>query len=302
MKLGIDYGFFDTKSSEADLKYNSGSICSSSDPIGAKYRIGYNNGFYSVGESRSFIGDKTASEDMMIQMLPAIAEAINVYNTEKGESRTKDIPLDLAVGTPLKSYGIEKNKFHSYFSGRVLDFTYNGIEYGIRMNSVTVCPQGYAAYLANYEEYKKYTDINVIDGGGGTYDVFQIRGGKPIVSSFRSLKIGAINLINEISDDLEERNIRITEEQICAAVKNENVFHLKQGEIKDVAQGIAESYISSVLQKILERGFDLSIPCLMIGGTNLMMKDYLADQSINILGFLDEFANAKAFKALIGKM
>lgn len=295
MRQGIDSGYFYTKSS-AGMKYKSGLIESVSDPIGADHRILFDSRYYSIGERRNAMElDKTADNNMLIQMLPALGYAIESRKMERRQE------LELGVGTPLKQYGQEWEKYREYFLGKDLDFLYNGKEYSIKINRVEVYPQGYAAYLAHYAEYGKYPELNVVDIGGGTVDAFRISGGMPVTSTFVSIRFGVITLVNSIRDELEPERIFISESQICNAVMEQENLHLKADHIDMVARIQRNEYIKSLIYQLQERGFDFSVPTLFIGGGTMLLMKFWKKYNINMVGCLDEMANAKAYEALLDR-
>lgn len=296
MRLGIDSGNFWTKSS-TEFSYQSGCIECAAEPVAADNRIVYENRFYSVGECRDAIEtDKTENDNMFLQMLPAVGQAI-VSRKLKPEQE-----LELGVGTPLKRYGRDADKYQEYFRDRKFSFLWNGNPYSITVTRVEVYPQGYAAYLANYDKFSKYAELNVVDIGGGTVDAFRISGGMPITSTFVSLNIGVITLTNRCRDDLEPEGIYISENQICSSVKEEENLHLKAELINRVCRIQRDQYIKDLLYRLRERGFDFSVPTLFIGGGAMLLMKFWEQYRINTVGCLDAMANARAYEALLDRV
>ena len=253
--------------------------------------------FYSVGECRDAIEtDKTENDNMFLQMLPSVGQAI-VTRKLKAEQE-----LELGVGTPLKRYGRDAAKYHEYFMGRKFGFLWNGNPYSIAVTRVEVYPQGYAAYLANYDKFAKYKELNVIDIGGGTVDAFLISGGMPITSSFVSLNMGVIILMNKCLDDLEPEGIYISENQICSSVKEEENLHLKAELIDRVCRIQRDQYIKDLLYRLRERGFDFFVPTLFIGGGAMLLIKFWEQYQIHTVGCLDATANARAYEALLDRV
>lgn len=296
MRLGIDSGNFWTKSS-TEFSYQSGCIECAAEPVAADNRIVYENRFYSVGECRDAIEtDKTENDNMFLQMLPAVGQAI------VSRKLKPDQELELGVGTPLKRYGMEAPKYKDYFTGRKFDFQWNGNPYSIEITRVEVYPQGYAAYLANYDKFSGYKELNVIDIGGGTVDAFMISGGMPITSSFVSLNRGVINLTNKCRDDLEPAGINISENQICSSVMEMENLHLKAELIDRICRLQRDQYIKDLLYRLRERGFDFSVPTLFIGGGAMLLNKFWERYQINTVGCLDATANARAYEALLDRV
>lgn len=295
MRLGIDAGNFMTKSSTG-FSYQSGMIECVSDPVTSENGIEYDNRFYSIGETRDAMEtEKTESENMFLQMLPAIGQAIECRKLKS------DQDLELGVGTPLKRFGIESEKYKKYFSGRTFDFKWNGKPYHIAIKRVEVYPQGYAAYLANYKDFSKYPELNVIDIGGGTVDAFMISGGMPITSSFVSMNRGVIILINRCRDDLEPDGISISENQICQSVQELDNQHLMAEQISKICRIQRDNYIRDLLYRLRERGFDFSVPTVFIGGGAMLLNKFWEKYKINTVGSLDANANARAYESLLDR-
>lgn len=229
MRLGIDNGNYYTKSSTG-FKYMSG-LKEDSTAVAALNRITYDGRHYTVGECRNAIEiDKTSNSNMLIQSLPAIAEGIkrNMGNAVGMMPTSKSIELELGVGTPLKMYGKEAPKYRKYFIDQDLEYDWNGEKFHVLIKRVEVYPQGYAAYMANYNMFADYSELNVIDIGGGTDDAFMIRNGLPVTETFRTLNDGVITLVNKCSDILEMEGIYISESQICNAIMDKDVFHVRK--------------------------------------------------------------------------
>lgn len=276
MRQGIDGGNYYTKSSTG-FKYMSG-LCADSTAMGASNRIIYNGQSFTVGERRDAIeNDKTSSENMLIMSLPAIGEAIkrNMLSNQKQLPTGQKVELELGVGTPLKKYGKDAENYKEYFLDRDIEFWWNGEPFHVDIKRVEVYPQGYAAYLANYEKYAELKELNVVDIGGGTIDAFMILDGMPVTDTFKTLNNGVITLVNQCKDDLDMYGIRISEAQICNSIMGEPVSHLKKDLINTICEGKRNRYIAAdVITQLKERKYDFSVPTLFIGGGAMLLEKY----------------------------
>lgn len=297
MRLGVDSGYFLTKSSKG-VAYNSGLKEHNAIPVAADNRVIYDNRFFSVGEKRDAMDmDKTSNEDMLIQMLPLVGHAM----VSKKLNLEEKVKLELGVGTPLKEYGEKMAAYRDYFLGKDLEFVWNDYVCKAEIVRTEVYPQGYASYLSNWEEYGKYQELNVFDFGGGTVDAFRISEGMPVTDTFVSLHSGVIKLVNRIRDELEPKSIFISENQICNAVMKKEILYAEAEMISKISETESHEYVKNVLRQLRERDFDLRVPTLIIGGGAALIMDILKEHSINISGCLDVFANAKAYEALLDR-
>lgn len=293
MVLGLDKGNFYVKDSN-HVYYKSGCKQISSDAENDS-TIFYEGKLYSVGESRNaMILDKTQNEDMWIQCLPAIAEAI-----EK-EGKSSFGAVKLAIGVPLKQYRQYKECYENYFKSRSCKFIYKGKRYSVMISDCKCYPQGFAAYLHHYGDLSQFRECNIIDIGGGTVDVFKVVAGKPVTSSFKSFYSGTISLVNDIAETLSNGEINVSEDMLCDAISSKELIHRRANVIYQVAAEKAEDYVKELTGQLAENGFDLDTPCVLIGGGAILLKDYLtASDKLYIVQTYDNFANADAFAWLM---
>ena len=293
MILGVDNGNFETKSS-GRICYKSGCKQISSDTE-ADSTIFCNGKLYSVGETRSaMMLNKTLSENMWIQTLPAIAEAIEAA----GEARNNVIQL--GIGVPLKHFRDMKAVYIEYFKDRSCSFVYKGKKYTVLITDVKCYPQGFAVYLHHYSDLSQYKECVVIDIGGGTMDVFKVVSGKPVTASFRSFSSGVIHLINDIAETLSNAGINVSEDMICEAVSMGSVNHRRKDEINDVCAEKTKEYTRELIGQLKENGYDLELPCILIGGGTSLLCPYLkASDELYVVQTYDNFANAEAYAWLM---
>lgn len=293
MILGVDNGNFETKSSKR-MCYKSGCKQISSD-TDADSTIFYNGKLYSVGETRSaMMLNKTLSENMWIQTLPAIAEAIEIT----GEARNNVIRL--AVGVPLKHFRDMKTVYTDYFKDRSCSFVYKGKKYTVLITDVKCYPQGFAVYLHHYNGLSQYKECVVIDIGGGTMDVFKVVSGKPVTASFRSFSSGVIHLINDVSETLSIDGINVSEDMVCEVMRMGNVNHRRKDEINAVCANKTQEYTRELIGQLKENGYDLDLPCILIGGGASLLYPYLETSGeLYVVQTYDNFANAEAYAWLM---
>ena len=107
IKLGVDNGNYNTKSSEGML-YASGYTASDKEFITPDMQLFYEGRYYAVGERRMrFQQDKTREPDTFMLTLPAIADAM-----KRGNQARKS---PLAWACPLAATGRRRRHFGDIF-------------------------------------------------------------------------------------------------------------------------------------------------------------------------------------------
>ena len=195
IKLGVDNGNYNTKSSEGML-YASGYTASDKEFITPDMQLFYEGRYYAVGERRMrFQQDKTREPDTFMLTLPAIADAMKRAETTSAE-------IALGVGLPIGSYGTQKETFRRYFLRDNVSFLFEGTSYRCRIAECKVFAQGHAALCRYYPQLKDYRSITLVDIGGYTVDILTLHDFRLDRSSCASLRMGTITLYSRIQDTL----------------------------------------------------------------------------------------------------
>ena len=291
--LGVDNGNAYTKSSEG-FSYQSGYTKLDVEPIVRQNLIIYQGMYYSIGNSRLSVQlDKTINKDAFILSLPAIAHAIN----QEGAVGKTDVFL--GVGLPIIHFGKMKEKFRKYFLQDNVEFNYMGKDYLISIKDCKVYPQGYAAFINIFKDYKEVSLANVVDIGGYTTDFFKIENGLINTSSCYSLPNGVITLFASIQQELLKMNINLTEKQIQDVILGRQPV-LFDADINKMIEMQATEYVENLLAKILEYGFEFRNPTIIVGGGGIMLRRYIeSSNKIKYIENLDQYANARGYKILL---
>ena len=291
--IGLDNGNKCTKN-HAGFVCESGFTKSDVEPITRNNLLVYKGDFYTIGSSRlSVQTDKTINDNTFILSLPAIADEIYKQGIQ-GE-----IKVFLGVGLPIVHYGKMKHKFREYFIRDNIKFNFNGSDYAINIVDCRVYPQGYAAFINIYNDYKNVSAANVIDIGGYTTDFFIVENGIINTASCYSLPNGVITLFASIQQELLKMNINLTEKQIQDIVLGREPV-LFDADIGKMIEMKAEEYVENLLTKILEYGFEFRNPTIIVGGGGMMLRKYIeSSDKIKYIENLDQFANAKGYKILL---
>lgn len=292
IKIGIDNGNYNTKSSEGML-YASGYTASNKEFITPEMQLFYEGSYYAVGERRMrFQQDKSKEQDAFILTLPAIAEAMKSAGTASTE-------IVLGVGLPIDSYGTQKEAFRRYFLRDVVSFVFEGNPYHCRIADCKVFAQGHAALCRYYPQLKDYRSIILIDIGGYTVDVFTVHNFKLDRSSCASLHMGTITFYSRIQDVLQRSGILLTDALVTDAIRGK-IQHIDKDIIKSVVEQEISSYCKELFSALRERGLDLKLPTVFAGGGAELLESRLRSGETNIVAVLNRYANADGYKLLLG--
>ena len=144
--LGIDHGYAAMKT--AHCSFPTGLVAYTHEPYSNDHVLEYDGQFYVIGSGRQALQkDKTATESYYLLTLAAIAMELEARKLP-GEAE-----VILAAGLPLTSFGRDKKSFRSYLyrDGSAIPFRYEGQDYTVTIQEVSLFPQGYAAVLTQTE-------------------------------------------------------------------------------------------------------------------------------------------------------
>ena len=291
IKLGIDNGNYNTKSSEGML-YASGFTASDREFLTPELQLFYEGCYYAIGERRlRFQQDKTMEQDTFILTLPAIAEAMKRVGVT-------DADIMLGVGLPIDSYGTQKEAFRQYFLQNV-SFEFEGTAYQCRISDCKVFAQGHAALCRYYPRLQEYRSITLVDIGGYTVDVLTVHNFKLERASCVSLRLGTIILYSRIEDALQKSGILLSDALITDAIRGK-IQHTDRKKIEETVEYEVSAYCKELLNALRERGLDLRLPTVFAGGGAELLESRLRGNEINIVAVLNRFANADGYKLLLG--
>lgn len=292
IKLGIDNGNYNTKSSEGTL-YASGFAVSDREFITPEMQLFYEGSYYAIGERRlRFQQDKSREQDTFILTLPAIAEAMK----RVGVSSTD---IMLGVGLPIDSYGTQKEAFRRYFLRENVSFVFEGRPYQCRITDCKVFAQGHAALCRYYPQLKEYRSITLVDIGGYTVDVLTVHNFRLDRSSCASLRMGTITLYSRIQDALQRSGILLSDTLITDAIQG-NIQHTASRQIGETVEQEVSAYCKELFNALRERGLDLRLPTVFAGGGAELLESRLRGDGLNTVAVLNRFANADGYKLLLG--
>jgi plasmid segregation protein ParM len=292
IKLGVDNGNYNTKSSEGML-YASGYTASDKEFITPDMQLFYEGRYYAVGERRMrFQQDKTREPDTFMLTLPAIADAMKRAETTSAE-------IALGVGLPIGSYGTQKEAFRRYFLRDNVSFLFEETSYRCRIAECKVFAQGHAALCRYYPQLKDYRSITLVDIGGYTVDILTLHDFRLDRSSCASLRMGTITLYSRIQDTLQRNDILLSDELITDAIRGD-IQHADGKLIQAVVEQAVAAYCKELLNALRERGLDLRLPTVFAGGGAELLEPMLRREDLNTVAVLNRFANADGYKLLMG--
>ena len=292
LKIGIDNGNYNTKSSEKIL-YASGFTMSDKEFITNDMQLFYNDAYYAIGGNRmNFQQDKTKEPDTFILTLPSIANAMKQVDASSAN-------IILGVGLPIDIYGTQKDTFRKYFLRDDVRFQYEDETYNCKITDCKVFAQGHAALCRYYQQLKDYNSITLIDIGGYTVDVLKLYNFKVDRASCTSLRLGTITLFNEIRSELQQENIILSDNLIEDAMQG-RIQHAEKEKIQIIVERRLQQYLKELLNALRERGLDLKLPVVFAGGGAELLGNRLLTPEVNTVVILNRFANAEGYKLLLG--
>lgn len=258
--IGVDHGYAAMKT--VHFSFPTGLVEYEHEPYTQKDVLEYGGRYYVVGSGRQPLQrDKTQTEDYYLLTLAAIAKELE----HRGAEHTASIHL--AAGLPLTSFGRDKKSFRSYLyrDGSAIPFRYEGQDYTITIQEVSLFPQGYAAVLTQTELLDEPSVI-VADIGGWTVDLMRLDNRIPNAASCRSLELGMIRCVDEISEQVRRLfGLSMTTAQIESALRGSSGGMDER--IRAVIHAQAGKYARNLLSAVTESGLDIrAMPAIFLGG------------------------------------
>ena len=176
-------------------------------------------------------------------------------------------------------------------------------DYTVTIQEVSLFPQGYAAVLTQTELLDEPSVI-VADIGGWTVDLMRLDNRIPNAASCRSLELGMIRCIDEISEQVRRLfGLSLTTAQIESALRGSSGGMDER--IRAVIHTQAGKYARNLLSAVTESGLDIrAMPAIFLGGGAALLKRHLSatDGLCRPLILDDVSLNAKGYERLVGQM
>ena len=296
--IGIDHGYAAIKT--AHCSFPTGLVAYAHEPYSSDHVLEYDGQFYMIGSGRQALQkDKTATESYYLLTLAAIAMELEARKLS-GEAE-----VILAAGLPLTSFGRDKKAFRQYLlrDGKPVDFRYEGRPYRITIRDVQLFPQGYSAVIWQ-PELLEQPSVIVADIGGWTVDLMEVDNQVPNAATCRSLELGVIRCLNEISEQLRRTlGLSLTNTQIESVMRGAATS--LPSEAKELIQRETEQYISRLLSGIQESGMDYrAMPMVVLGGGASILARHVSPRAglCGLFTLEDDKRNAQGFQRLCEQM
>ena len=294
----MDHGYAAMKTVHGS--FPSGLVVYEHEPYTQKNVLEYGGTYYVVGSGRQPLQkDKTRTEDYYLLTLAAIAKELE----HRGAEHTASVHL--AAGLPLTSFGRDKKSFRSYLyrDGSAIPFRYEGQDYTVTIQEVSLFPQGYAAVLTQTELLDEPSVI-VADIGGWTVDLMRLDNRIPNAATCRSLELGMIRCLDEISEQIRRSlDLSMTAAQIESVLRSDT-SHVNE-DAKKIIHLEAERYTKRLLSAIAESGLDVrAMPAVFLGGGAALLKRHVsaADGLCRPVILDDISLNAKGYEWLTERL
>jgi len=255
----------------------------------------FNGEFWTMsGQRIPYMQDKTNDERFFNLTLIAIAkEMLHCGYLPPGAD------IDLAVGLPPEHYSLMREPLIKYLKRGEISFKFNDMATTVFIRNVIVFPQAFAAVAPQITQLKEEPRIFIVDIGGLTIDVLLLKNGKPDLHFCRSFENGVIPMANFIIGKIgAHHGIKLAEEQIVAAIKEDKKLVLQPNVINDILR-YAKQHVGMILDELRENMVELKAnPVIFIGGGTILFKpllekspmivkaDYILDEKANAIGYM----------------
>ena len=296
--IGVYHGYAAMKT--VHFSFPTGLVEYEHEPYTQKDVLEYNGRYYVVGSGRQPLQrDKTQTEDYYLLTLAAIAKELE----HRGAEHTASVHL--AAGLPLTSFGRDKKSFRSYLyrDGSAIPFRYEGQDYTVTIQEVSLFPQGYAAVLTQTELLDEPSVI-VADIGGWTVDLMRLDNAVPNADTCRSLEWGMIRCLDGAREQVRRTmGLSVTDAQIERVLSG--LPCALDEKVREVIRQQGRTYTEHLLSAAMEAGFDLkAMPVVMLGGGASVVTRYVreGDRLCRMIPLHDSRINAAGFERLAEQM
>lgn len=251
-----------------------------------------------------YMYNKTTDWSYYVLTLIAIAkEMMAMGYVRPGQKQVKQ-DVCLAMGLPPTHIHDLASEYDKYFGrdGRRVVFTYNNVDFEVRIVRVMVFPQGVAAIAPYMSKImarpEAYTYI--IDIGGYTTDVVKFsRGGQVDMAFCESFNNGVIKMYDEVQRAVRNRfQLDVDDYTI------DNILRCGYNpgkELNDVVHTTAQNYARTLIRSLKEKGVDLTLSYpVFIGGGSILMRPVIESElgRDDYLFIDDPRANAVGYKMM----
>lgn len=289
--IGMDHGNRNIKT--ANFVFTSGYTVSRLKPTFAQTdTIFYDGNYYTIAaEAFPFALDKTETENFFVLTLFGIVKELDAKGMTSGEYEVK-----LGVGLPPRHLAALRDKFGRYFKERdKAKVQYKNRTYEIKISDALVFPQCFSAMAAFGEKEKSivsdFESCLLVDIGGYTVDIVEMRDGRPAPDKCLSLELGVNKMVDEISSNiLNDYTYQVSPTMIENILKHSGKRTMLPDEVVCDIRRQSEEWVNKILNKIREHGYDTRIiPVIFMGGGVSVFADAIDGSSL--LGIHEKIEN-----------
>ena len=291
--IGVDHGYGNIKT--ANHCFKTGITAYDSEPLFTKDMLLYGGKFYLIGEGhKEFLPDKIKDEDYYALTLVAIAK-------ELGAENLTEATVHIAAGLPLTWTAGQKESFKAYLTkNEEVNFTWQHIEYKIRIAGASIYPQGYAAVS---QFATKMDGVNLVaDIGNGTMNVLYVINGRPQSERMYTEKFGTHFCTVDIREAFLRKTQREINEHIIDEVLCKGTSNIVQSDMK-IIKAEVQKYVAEIFHRLRDHGYDENTMLLYItGGGGCLVKNFYRFNADRIRFVDDICAAAKGYEYLAETM
>lgn len=285
--IGIDHGYGNMKT--ANHCFPTGITGYDAEPLFTKDMLVYDGRYYLVGEGhKEFLAEKHTDNEYYCLTLVAIAKEL------KAEGLT-EADVVIAAGLPLTWTSGQKKAFADYLKqNETVAFTYQDIDYHIRIADVKIYPQGYSA-VAPFASSLKGLCL-LADIGNGTMNTLYLVNGRPQSGQMFTEKFGTYQCTLAIREGFMRQTRRELNNYIIDEVLKTGEADIPQEDLA-IIKKIAEEYVADIFRRLHEHGYDENTMRLIVTGGGGCLIKHFSSLSSERVQFVDDIcAAAKGYE------
>jgi len=263
--IGVDHGYGNIKTTNHIFK--AGVLKSDTEPVFQTNMLIYGGKYYLIGEGhKEFSADKITDEEYFVLTLAGIAMELCDYGLNEAT-------VHIAAGLPLKWVSQQKKQFSDYLL-RVPEvrFIFNKKHYHIRIDGVSLFPQGYAAVFDRAASMRGQTVL--CDIGNGTMNILFMKDGKPNPQKVYTEKFGTAQCVNAIKTAIMDKYHARIDEAIIEDVFKNGTADISADWLKTIRE-IANDYVKQIFEILKRYDYEPSLMKLyVVGGGGLLVRNF----------------------------
>lgn len=180
-----------------------------------------------------------------------------------------------------------------------MNFSYAHQPFTIRITDVFVFPQCWGALITQWDEISTLRNCVGIDIGGYTVDIVPLYNGMPDMEHVSSLSRGVINLISEISEELEARTGSSPDDAMITDVISGKPSMLPEIEKQFILETTHKFTDKLIYEIAHEKHVNAAREQVYYtGGGSILLKNFLDTGSVRFIS--DPKANAQGYEIVAG--